>query len=72
MTTATATAEQLATVPDIAKNQNLHLDRLREFLRSRPDLRALGQQIGGLTVYSAAAVERIVTEFEERRKSAAK
>lgn len=60
---ATKAAVKLMTRPDIARDHNLHLDRLREFLRKRPDLAELGIRIGGATAYPPEAVERILHEF---------
>ena len=52
------------TTAQIARAHGAHLDRLREFLRRKPELRQLGIKVGSTVGFPPAAAERILSEFK--------
>lgn len=62
---------ELRTLPELAREWEESIDRLRELLRKRPDLAKLGKQIGGARCFTPEAVAKIKAAAEAGRKPAA-
>jgi hypothetical protein len=64
----------LRTLPAICREHGFALDTARVAIRSTPELRAMGDYIGGSRVYRPQEVSRLVAALQarrERRKKAA-
>jgi hypothetical protein len=62
----------MMSLPMLSRATGWSLDGLRSFVRARPELRALGTNIGPCRVYSAEEVQKIREAWEERRAAKAK
>jgi len=56
------------TIPELALAWGAPLDRLREFLRARPDLASLGTRVGPTRAFAPEAAEAVRAEYEKSRK----
>ena len=55
------------TLPQLAARLGASLDALRSLVRARPDLRALGSQLGSQRIFTEADAEVIASAWRDRR-----